>query len=138
MDNKNDRGMFIAGIMVAVFIIVAWVITKAFGMDLLSIFGPCVWNERMHIYCLTCGTTRALKYMVQGRVVKSLYYQPVVLYITILYFMYMISYGIYLLSKRRIRYIHLYPIHGYIAVGMLGVLCAIRNIALFVWNIKLL
>lgn len=138
IENRIDKGMFISGIIVGVAIAIVLVIARVCNIDLFSVFGTCIWYEHNHIYCLTCGTTRAIKYMVHGMFIKSLYYQPVVLYITTLYFMYMLSYGMYLLSKHRIRYIRLYPIYGYIAVGMLGALCIIRNIALFVWGIKLI
>lgn len=44
---------------------------------------PCLFRLLTGFYCPGCGGTRALKYLLQGQVFKSLYYHPLILYMAI-------------------------------------------------------
>lgn len=41
---------------------------------------PCLFRRLTGLYCPGCGGTRALRYLLQGQVMKSLYYNPLVVY----------------------------------------------------------
>ena len=60
---------------------------------------PCFFHAITGYYCPGCGGTRSFEYMISGDFFKSLYYHPIVLYITIPGIFFMLSQTIHRIRR---------------------------------------
>ena len=91
----------------------------------------CVVYRLFGIYCPGCGGTRAVRFLLQGHVLKSLYYHPIVVYTAIFGSWFMISQTIQRLSKGKIAIGMRYrDIYLWIALGLVLANCLIKNLVL--------
>lgn len=51
--------------------------------ELLDKISGCIIREKYHLYCPGCGGTRALKALLKGNLLQSLFYNPVVVMLII-------------------------------------------------------
>ena len=88
----------------------------------------CFFYSNYHIYCPGCGGTRAIQFLLEGDILKSLQYHPIVLYSVIIYLYYMIAYTIKLALKK-IHFIkvefHIGYLYGAFMIIILN--CFIKN-----------
>ena len=96
---------------------------------------PCLFHSITGYYCPGCGGTRAITVLMQGEVLRSLYYHPLVIYGAILYLWFMITNTIEIVSKRRWR-IGLRYRQWYVNVGIviLAINFIIKNVVLLIWH----
>ena len=80
----NDY-VYISVIITIIIMIVFYIIYLLIGKP--DIF-HCSIYDKFGIYCPGCGCTRALVYLFQGDILKSLYYNPTVLYTVIVLIIY--------------------------------------------------
>lgn len=99
-----EQGMYIVGI-IAFFVGGPFILLYISKMDS-GIYPPCVLYSLLGIYCPGCGGTRAVKALLHGQIIQSLYYHPLVLYTAVIYLVFMLSQTISLLSRGRIKGIH--------------------------------
>ena len=93
----------------------------------------CVVYRLFGIYCPGCGGTRAVRFLLQGRVLKSLYYHPIVVYTAVFGSWFMSSQTIQRLSKGKIAIgMHYRDIYLWIALGLVLANCLIKNLVLAV------
>ena len=89
----------------------------------------CILYEKTEIYCLGCGATRAVYSLISGDILKSIYYNPFILYIITIDGWYLITESISKILKKKnkffIKNINLYL--------YLGILILILN-----WLIKII
>lgn len=107
-------------------------------MNLFRIFRmPCVFHLLTGYYCLGCGGTRAVRALLHGEILKSLYYHPLVLYMAVIAVWYLVSLVISKWKKqKKAVYLHRWMI-------VLGVVITLgnwiwKNVVLFVWHIALI
>lgn len=67
---------------------------------------PCLFHLFTGYYCPGCGGTRAVRELLKGHIVKSVYYHPLVLYGAVLYLCFMVTQTIERVSR------------GHIPIGM--------------------
>lgn len=98
----------------------------------------CIVNTYLGLYCPGCGGTRALISLLQGHLLWSLWYHPLVPYSAFIFGSFMITQALARLT--RFRYFHGLHFHNwylYVALVIIGVNWIIRNILLLGWGITL-
>lgn len=73
------------------------------------------------IPCPGCGGTRAVKELLAGHIIKSIYYHPVVLYTAIVYGVFFISHMLSLATKGHTKGMHFRMAYVWIAVAIIVV-----------------
>lgn len=98
-------------------------------------FPPCMFQQHFGIYCPGCGGSRAVKALLQGHILQSLYYHPLVLYAAVLYGIFMFSGTISLFSRGRIKALRFHPWFLYGALLLIVLQCIGKNILKFGFGI---
>lgn len=80
-----ELGLIVAGI--AVILTLVYLIT---GISVLRLGFHCRFNQLTGLPCPGCGGTRSLRTLLGGRILKSLYYYPPLLYGVIIYIAFML------------------------------------------------
>lgn len=127
-----DKCFYIIGWIGIGVLTVLWIIWKAGFLSGITI-PPCTLHSITGYYCPGCGGTRAVRFLLQGRVLKSLYYHPIVVYTAVFGSWFMISQTIQRLSKGKIAIgMHYRDIYLWIALGLVLANCLIKNLVLAV------
>lgn len=90
---------------------------------------PCMLLYSTGIYCPGCGGTRAVWELLQGNILKSLYYHPFVPYCALLYGWFMISHTADRLSHRRFSIgLKFRNAYLYVGLGIILLNWSLRNL----------
>lgn len=81
-------------------------------------FRECFFLKNYGFYCPGCGGTRAVKALLKGHILESLWYHPIVVYVAILAIA-------YLIFRRRPK-----VSHAYIALAIILIQFAYKNLLL--------
>lgn len=130
-----EQGLYIAGIII--FILgVPLLLFYVAGVDK-GLFPTCVFYNRYGLYCFGCGGSRAVKALLRGNILASLYYHPVVLYTVAIYIVFMMSQTLHIISKGRIKGIlfHSWFLFGALIIIILNFI--VKNILKFGFHIML-
>ena len=123
--NLNDY-VYISVIITVLSLILFYIIYVLIGKP--PIFN-CWIYENFGIYCPGCGCTRALVNLFQGNIIKSLYYNPTVLYAVIVLIIYLVGNTIAKVLKKDSKYILKYtPILIYVGIFILISTCIVKNL----------
>lgn len=97
----------------------------------------CVWWTVLGIYCPGCGGTRAFEALLQGHILQSLWYHPLVLYAAVLFGGFMLTHTMERLHIWRIKgwKFHNWYLYGALAIVVINFL--VKNIALFCFDIRM-
>ena len=99
---------------------------------------PCLFYKITHLYCPGCGGTRSVHSLLDGHLISSARYNPIVPYGVIIYLWYMISNTIENISKHKLRIgMKYHDIYLWIGLGILIAFCLFRNFLLLVYGIDL-
>lgn len=98
---------------------------------------PCVLYYFLGIYCPGCGGTRAVKALLDGAVLQSVWYHPLVLYCVILVGGFILTHTLELFRVKGIRgwRFHSWYLYGALAILILNF--AIKNILLLCFHISI-
>jgi hypothetical protein len=99
---------------------------------------PCLFRAMTGLYCPGCGGTRAVQYLLQGRLLLSLRYHPLVLYALLAVAVEAISFVLAKVWGDRRLYVGHEKFLVYGAVWIAAVNFAVKNFLLIVWGIDLL
>lgn len=95
---------------------------------------PCIIFEYLGVYCPGCGGTRAVIHLLHGRLLKSVWYHPLVMYGVVLYVWFMLSHTLHKLhiikSGMKFKEGYLYG-----ALVVLGLNFVLKNILKFGFGI---
>lgn len=94
----------------------------------------CIFKKALHLYCPGCGGTKALRNLVAGHIIKSILYNPLVVYLLyMLVFNYLKNIFLYIKYKECISYLNTHFIWGFliITVGFF----IVRNLLLILFGI---
>lgn len=97
----------------------------------------CVLYEWFGLYCPGCGGTRAIRALCSGRVLKSLWYHPLVPYAAGVYFCFMLSHTWERLRLPYIKGMKYRDCYAYIAIGILVVNFVLKNILVIFFKINM-
>lgn len=137
---NTDQDKFLYKLGAILFFVIAAIISliHIFQINYQLFLLPCLFYKLTSIYCPGCGGTRSVQSMMQGHILSSIRYNPIVFYGLIVYAWYMISHTIELLSRQRIKIGMKYrDLYFWIGLGILLVFFIIRNILLLVFRIDL-
>ena len=84
---------FYMGILGIIAAVIAAAIVRQEGLQLTGRMLPCILYTWFQIPCPGCGGTRAVQYLLQGRIWDSLRAHPLVLYGVACYLYFMVSYA---------------------------------------------
>lgn len=94
--------------------------------------GGCIFHLVTGFYCPGCGGTRAVKAMLTGHFLKSLYYHPAVLPTAAMYFMFMGSHTAARICKNgKIKGMKFRFLYLYICCGLVVLNVILKNISCF-------
>lgn len=99
---------------------------------------PCAMDFFFHLYCPGCGGTRAVKELLQGHLLKSLWYHPLVLYTLFIYGGFMISHTLSILNRGKTKgwRFHSWYLYGALFLMILNFL--LKNILRIFFYIEML
>lgn len=111
----------------------ALLVTAGLVIFVLKIFDielwPCMIRVTTGFYCPGCGGTRAVKYMLTGHFLKSLYYQPAILPATVVFLIFMVTHTIERIFPRgKIKGIKFRMVYVYVFLGLLVINVILKNI----------
>lgn len=98
---------------------------------------PCVMWSALGLYCPGCGGTRAVIALLRGRILQSLWYHPLVLYMVVLYGGFLLTQSLERLQVRGVKgwKFHTWPLYGAVVVLFLNMI--IKNVLLLCFHITL-
>ena len=77
--NKNKRNSLIVTGFFIVIAIIGLILVKKYNPEEESFFIPCVFNKLTGLKCAGCGMTRAMHYLVNGRLDKAIWYNLMII-----------------------------------------------------------
>ena len=98
---------------------------------------PCMFVLVFGMYCPGCGGTRAAKALLEGRVLASFLYHPLVLYAVVLYLLFMVSHTLSLIGVKHIRPMKYRNIYLWIALLIVVLNFVVKNILLLGFGIEM-
>ncbi len=66
------------------------------GINVLALKYPCVFNKVTHLCCPGCGGTRALRALLKGEILKSIYDYPPLIFAAVIYVVFMVRCTLYI------------------------------------------
>lgn len=122
------KDWYIVGKYALVIVIAATILLWWQGDAIISRKYGCIIRDIFNIYCAGCGGTRAYYYLIRGRFLTSLLYNPFVLYTVVVYDIFMVNTFLYKHTTK--LGFQKFPIVGlvYIGIGIMIGQCIIRNI----------
>ncbi|HKM35434.1 MAG TPA: DUF2752 domain-containing protein [Lachnospiraceae bacterium] len=131
-----EKGMYIFGIIAIIIgIPILYFYMKAFSKGDLPV---CMVYQYFGIYCPGCGGSRAVKALLEGKILESFCDHPIVLYTVVIYFVFMISQTLHFINPVKVKGIrfHYWFLYGALVVIVLNVL--VKNVLKFCFGIYLL
>ena len=89
-ERNLEDDLYVAGLIIFAVSVVFAMIFMEFIVPYLP-DAPCFFQKYLGIYCPGCGGTRALIHFLQGRMIESAWYHPLVVYGAGMYSVFMIS-----------------------------------------------
>ena len=126
---KTEKRLYFLGIGVLLLIGLYILFKQYTKFDLLSLIPPCRFRRMTGFYCPGCGGTRAVRALLQGRVITSFFYHPFVLYCAVVAGVFMITNTLQLVVGNK-RKIGMKYRHGYLygSAALLVVNWIVQNI----------
>lgn len=143
-----DKIAYIAGLIILIIGVTGIFFINCYDIDINDYTMPCMLNRLTGLYCPGCGGTRALRYLLCGRILTSLYYNPVVAYVFFPWIWFLVTHTILRFRNKRdlhnsgilsLRIIHpmtVRPWYIYTGIIILIVQCIIKNIIFLFWTVK--
>ena len=147
-DRLLDKIAYISGLIILIMGITCIYFIMRYDIDLNEYIQPCMLNQLTGLYCPGCGGTRALRYLLSGRLLKSLYYNPIVAYVFFPWIWLLITQSVYmirkklhiditgLLSGRFLRPLTVRPWYIYTGIIILLLQCFIKNIVFLCFSVR--
>lgn len=89
---------------------------------------PCFFDTVLGLYCPGCGGTRALYALLQGHLLKALWYHPFIPYFMTLYLGFLLSHGLERLGIKGVRGWKFHYWYLWVGSAILAVNWVIKNI----------
>ena len=99
---------------------------------------PCLFQEWTGLYCPGCGGTRAAKALLQGELLTSFLYNPIVLYSVLVAALFAGSRLLYRKTKNPKFRLYFDEKYAYVGIGIIVINFVVKNYFLIVEGIDLL
>jgi hypothetical protein len=133
---SSEDKLFILGLLTPVFVVPGYLLYRRVLVPLAP-FSFCIWDRFFGIYCPGCGGTRAVEALLNGDIIASLQYHPIVLYSSFIYIFYMFGNILHRISGMRIFKVPFHSRYLYIALFIIIANCLIRNFLRFRFGITI-
>ena len=100
--------------------------------------GSCGIRNKFHLYCPCCGGTRALKSLLELHIIKSLQYNPIVVFALLFVALHLMLLLIERLYYYKHRFVKLRLKILYVFFGLWMLFSLVRNFMLFYMKVDLL
>lgn len=138
MNTNTDNFLYKIGTIILLVAILFLSIIHIFQINYHFFSLPCLFYKITGLYCPGCGGTRSVHALMDGHLISSIKYNPIVLYGVFIYLWYMISNTIEYVSKHKIKIgMKYHDIYLWIGLAILILFCLIRNFILLVYGIDL-
>ena len=132
---KERKSLYILGWLLLLLAAVYLLAERFLHAGISRLFLPCIFHAVTGFYCPGCGGTRAVRQLLEGHILKSLYYHPLVFYGAVLYAWFMISNSMEYLSKGRLRVgMRYHKRYVIAAIIILALNFVIKNGAMLIWH----
>lgn len=84
--------------------------------------------KTLGIYCMGCGGTRAVYFLLHGKIIKSFVAHPAVIYTAILYVLYVTSHSLFFITKGKIKYMKFKNEYLLWLIVIMLVQCVFKNL----------
>ena len=138
-EKTDEKRLYISGLIIAAISILLFCLYNISFFDMFIIFPECVYYRMLGIPCPGCGTTRALRYLINGNIIDSIRMNAIVFYTIGVYLVFMITHTIEwifcsLHRKTVIKGLRFHVAYVYIGVAVLLIHWIIRvltNVGVF-------
>lgn len=96
-------------------------------IPMLQLIPTCLFYEETGYYCPGCGGTRAVMALLRGKLLRSLYYHPFVIYMAVYYVVYESSHIISTITHGRTRGLNFFPPYFYAGIAVILIQWAVKN-----------
>lgn len=136
MDNTYDlrlsRNCYYICLGICAVLGIAYLVLTVLDIKLTDVIAPCYFNSLVGLYCPGCGGTRAVSFLLQGNIVKSFLYHPVVPYTAVLVICYIISHTLNILTKGKVKAMLFRPVYFYLMIVIILLQCIAKNALIFI------
>ncbi len=138
-EERERKSLYVMGWLLLLLAAAYLALSKLTGIRLSRLTLPCIFHDLTGWYCPGCGGTRALRLLLGGDVLKSLYYHPFVVYGVALYVWFMVSNSIEYISRGRLRIGMRYR-KWYVIVGAAVIVLnfVIKNGVMLIWHYSMI
>ena len=143
-----DKIAYISGLIILLIQVTAIFVINRYSININDYIMPCTLNHLTGLYCPGCGGTRALRYLLGGRILTSLYYNPIVAYVFFPWIWVLVTQTILrfrnkhdlhntgILSLRIIHPMTVRPWYIFTGIIILIAQCIIKNMLFLFWAVK--
>lgn len=129
---KNQKDWTYICIFIGTLIIIFLATFYIIYLDKFIKIPECAVYKTFGIYCPGCGATRAVYSLYHGKILKSIYYNSIILYLVVIDFWYLITEGIAkILKKENKFFIKNIKIYLYLALIILAINWGIKLLMIF-------
>ena len=135
-EKSLEDELYFYGLIAFVFIVLGGILLYVTEARVIK-FPPCVFNTVTGLYCPGCGGTRAVRALLHGHLIKSVWYHPFVAYGVAVYAVFMVSHTIRKFINHNVKGMKYRNVYIYIWLAILILNFIIRNILLIKFGIAL-
>lgn len=136
-NEKQEKELYQAGLILLLVFFILTAVWQSFGIHMK--LPPCLFHKWTGFYCPGCGGTRAVRELLQGHLIISFFYHPVVVYGVALYVWFMISHTVEYVSKGKFRIGMPYTDkYLYIAAGIILLQWVLKNVVKLIWGVGII
>lgn len=133
---KNKKDWIYICILIGTLIIVFSVVLYITYISKFVKIPECSFYKTFGVYCPGCGATRAVYSLYYGEILQSIYYNPLILYLVLVDFWYLITEGISKIFKKKNKFfIKNIKIYLYLALIILVLNWVIKLFLLYKGNL---
>ncbi len=136
LTREEENMLYWAGLLmlpigfIGAYVIAEWVVPNFTQAE-------CLFWHFWRAYCPGCGGTRALLALMEGDILLSIWYHPLIMYCVALYVIYMITHTLEKLHVPHVRGMRFRVLYLYGALALLVVNCVIKNVLNFGFGITM-
>lgn len=130
--------LYVLGLGVSAIVILLFVMTRIIHIDIFSYFPECYFYKKTGYFCFGCGSTRAIKELLKGHFIKSIYYNANIVYVTAVFGWFMSSSTLNFVTRGKITCMKIKPVHAYVILFLSLTQFIVKNTLAYCFHIWVL